>query len=272
MSALDDFIDSYLQWFIINLWNILYSIVAIVVVYVFYRFSTRQVERLDRDGWMDEAASFIVIRILKWGSMLAVVAFTIAQFGIRVDLLAGLFVLAGGTVIGFAAMNTLGNAIAGFILMLSRSFKIGDRIFFDGRFDDVETIDLIYTKMTTTDDTIISIPNQKLIQTEVEDYGKARAVKRRYNVTAGYVEAPEKVEAVLLEAAGQVEGVLGDPAPYVWITEFQSFAVEYTLFVYISDLKSILRIDSAVRKAIFEACDRHGIDLSTPTLLRSMKS
>ncbi|MCW4036045.1 MAG: hypothetical protein NWE75_02525 [Candidatus Bathyarchaeota archaeon] len=30
------------------------------------------------------------------------------------------------------------------------------------------------------------------------------------------------------------------------------------------------KIDSAVRKAIFEAYERHGIDLSTPSLLRSI--
>ena len=168
-------------------------------------------------------------------------------------------------------MNTLGNAIARLILMVSRPFNIGDRIFFDGRFADVEAIDLIYTKMRTTDDVFISIPNQKLIQTEVEDYGKERMVRRRHPVTAGYDEAPEKVEAVLLEAAGQREGVLSDPAPYVLITDFQKFSVECTLFVFIKDLKKILLIDSAVRKAIFEAYERHGLDLSTPSLLRSIK-
>lgn len=68
-----------------------------------------------------------------------------------------------------------------------------------------------------------------------------------------------------------MEGVLSDPAPYVWITDFQNFAVEYTFFVFIKDLKKILLIDSTVRRAIFEAYGRQGIDLSTPSLLRSIK-
>jgi small-conductance mechanosensitive channel len=266
-----DFVKPLLDWLNTNIYNLIYSFVAVVIVYVFYIFLVRQIGRLKSDGRIDETVAFIVSRLLRWGSILLVLAFAITQFGIHIDLVAGLLVLAGGTVIGFAAMNTLGNAIAGFILMLSRPFRIGDRISFDGRFADVEAIDLIFTKIRTTDNVTISIPNQKLLQTEIEDYGKDRVVRRRHAVTAGYDEPPERVEAALLEAAGGVEGILKDPRPYVWITEFQSFAIEYTLFVFINDLKSILRIDSDVRRAVFDSCQRHGIDLSTPSMIRSVK-
>ncbi len=173
--------------------------------------------------------------------------------------------------IGFAAMNTLGNAIAGLIIMTSRPFKIGDRVLFDGKFADVEEIDLIYTKMVTPDNVVISIPNQKLLQTEIENYGRDNVVRRRFSITAGYDEDPEKVKQALLEASIGLEGVLGSPEPHVWMTDFESFAMEYTLFVYIDNPQKILMIDASVRAAIFESCLRHGIDLSTPSLIRSVK-
>lgn len=266
-----EFVGPLLDWLNMNLDNLIYTIIAIVVVYFFYNLSIRQINRLRHEERIDQTVHFMITRIFRWGSMLIVVAFAFTQFGIHIDLVASLLVLAGGTVIGFAAMNTLGNAIAGIILMVSRPFRIGDRIFFDDRFADVEAIDLIYTKIRTTDNITISIPNQKLLQTEIEDYGKDRVVRRRHTATVGYEEPPEKVEAALLEAAGGVDGVLDDPRPYVWIMGFQNFAVEYTLFVYISDLKRILRIDSDVRRAIFDSCQRHGIDLSTPSMIRSVK-
>ena len=266
-----DFVGSLLDWLNTNFDNLIYTFIAIVVVYFFYNLSIRQINKLRSEGRIDQTVHFMITRIFRWGSMLIVAAFTFTQFGIHVDLVAGLLVLAGGTVVGFAAMNTLGNAIAGLILMVSRPFRIGDRIFFDGRFADVEAIDLIYTKIRTTDNISISIPNQKLLQTEVEDYGKDRVVRRRHAITVGYEDPPEKVEAALLEAAGDVEDVLDDPRPFVWITEFQSFAIEYSLFVFINDLKSILRIDSDVRRAVFDSCQRHGIDLSTPSMIRSVK-
>lgn len=271
MTVIEDFLNSTIQWLTTNVWNIIFAIIILAVVYVFYNFSLKQINRFRDEGKIDETISFLLRKVLRWGSIIIVIAFIIAQFGIRVDLMAGLVVLASGTVIGFAAMNTLGNAIAGMILMVSRPFKIGDRVFFDGKFADVEEIDLIYTRMKTTDNIIISIPNQKLVQTEIEDYGKARVVRRRHNITAGYEEPPEKIETALLEAAGKVKGVLKEPKPYVWITEFQNYAVGYTLFVFIRNLKRILEIDSAVRKSILEVCDREGIDISTPSLIRSLK-
>jgi len=54
------------------------------------------------------------------------------------------------------------------------------------------------------------------------------------------------------------------------MTDFQNFAMEYTLFVYIDNLQKIQMIDALVRAAIFESCRRHGIDISTPTITAHM--
>jgi small conductance mechanosensitive channel len=268
--ALEPF-EFLFNWLVLNLVNILSSLISIIVIYVFFKISTRQITRLKDERKLGETVSFFMLRIAKWSSALLMIAVVIAQFGIRVDLIVGLLVLAGGTVVGFAATNTLGNAIAGLILMTSKPFNIGDRVFFEGRFADVEAIDMIYTRIKTTNNVLISIPNQTLIQKEVENYGKEQVIRRQYPITAGYEEDPENVKAVLIQAANHVESVLGDPEPYVWMTEFQNFSVEYTLSVFISDVKRILEIDSAVRCSIFKSCEEHGIDISTPSLVRSIK-
>lgn len=77
--------------------------------------------------------------------------------------MAGFLALAGGTIIGFASMNTIGNVIAGTIVLISKPFKIGDRILFNKQFADVVPIDLIYTRMKTLDNVLISVPNQQLL-------------------------------------------------------------------------------------------------------------
>ena len=268
--ALEPF-EFLFNWLFSNYVNILFSLILIIIIYVFFKITTRQITRLKNEGKLGETASFFILRIAKWSSAVLMIAVVIAQFGIRVDLIIGLLALAGGTVVGFAATNTIGNAIAGLILMTSKPFNIGDRVFFEGRFADVEAIDMIYTRIKTTNNVLISIPNQTLIQKEVENYGKEQVIRRQYPITAGYEEDPENVKAVLIQAANHVESVLRDPKPYVWMTEFQNFSVEYTLSVFISDVKSIQEIDSAVRCAIFKSCEEHGIDISTPSLFRSIK-
>jgi len=252
-----DFLSNVVEWFYSNLFNFVYSVIAIVIIYVIYKFSINQIQKFQKEEKLDETVAFLLNRIFRWGSILIAVIFIVSQFGIKIDLVAGLFVLAGGTVIGFAAMNTIGNAIAGLILMISRPFNVGDRVLFEGTFADVEAIDLIYTRMRTMDNIMISIPNQKLLQTDLENYGKKTTVRRRHTITAGYEEAFEKVEAALIEAASQVKKVLKEPKPYVWITEFQNFSVEYTLHVFIKEIKHIQEIDSDIRNSILESCKRN---------------
>lgn len=231
-----------------------------------------QITRLREQRRLEESIAFSLNRIFKWLSVLVILAIVFAQFGIDVGLVAGFLALAGGTIIGFAAMNTIGNAIAGIIVMVSRPFRIGDRIFFNGQFADVTAIDLIYTRMKTLDNVMISVPNQALLTSEIDNYGKKKMVRRSCSITAGYQLTSEQVEMVLLEAAGKVEGVLKEPKPYVWITNFQDFAVEYTIHVFVNQIKRIPEIDADLKRTVLETCKQHGIDISTPRLIQRIES
>lgn len=270
MSVLSDFSNYFYKWLSSNLWQIVFSTLAIVTVYVAYRFLTRQIAKLEKQRKLEENVAYTLNRIFKWLAGLIILAVIFAQFGIEIGIIGGLFALAGGTIIGFAAMNTIANAIAGIIVMTSRPFKIGDRIFFNGKFVDVIAIDLIYTRMKTLDNVLVSVPNQELLKSGIENYEKKRVVRRSCSITAGYELRAEQVEKALLEAASRIEAVLKNPKPYVWITKFGDFAVEYTLYVFINQIRRLPEIDANLKRTVLETCERHKIDISTPRLIRSI--
>lgn len=271
MNGLSDFFDSCCGWISAN-WNkIAFSITGLIVVLVVYKLLTRQITRLKEQRKLEESVAFGLNRAFKWISLLVIIGIIFAQFGIEVGIIAGFLALAGGTIIGFAAMNTIGNAIAGIIVMVSKPFRIGDRILFKDQFADVVAIDLIYTRLKTLDNVMISVPNQELLITEIDNYGKKTTVRRSCSITAGYELTSRQVETVLLEAATRVEGVLKEPKPYVWITNFGDFAVEYTLYVFINQIKRIPEIDANLRRTVFETCKRHKIDISTPRLIQRVE-
>ena len=264
MSILDDFVG----WVSSNLDRIVFSTIAVIIVFLVYKLLTRQITKLKEQRKLEENITFTLKRIFQWIAGLAILIVIFAQLGIEVGIIAGFLALAGGTIIGFAAMNTIGNALAGIIVMTSRPFKIGDRIFFNGQFADVESVDLIYTRMRTLDNVLVSVPNQELLKSEIDNYGKKRVVRRGCSITAGYELNAEEVEKALLEAASKVKAVLKDPKPYVWMTTFGDFAVEYTLYIFINQIKRIPEIDANLRKVVLEICKQHGIDISTPRLIR----
>jgi len=154
--------------------------------------------------------------------------------------------------------------------MTSRPFKVGDRIFFNGQFADVVAIDLIYTKMETLDNVLVSVPNQELLKTEIDNYGKHKVVRRQVTVTAGFDVESKDVRKTLLAAAKKVTRVLEQPEPYVRITQFQNYAVEYTLYVFVNQIKKLREIDAEIFESVLETCKKHHIDISTPLLLRQI--
>ena len=267
MSILDDFVG----WVSSNLDRIVFSTIAIIIVFLVYKLLTRQITKLKEQRKLEENIAFTLKRVFQWVAGLAILAVFFAQFGIEVGVIAGLLALAGGTIMGFAAMNTIGNAIAGIIVMTSRPFKIGDRIFFNGKFADVVAIDLIYTRMKTLDNVLVSVPNQELLKSEIDNYGRKTTVRRSCSITAGYELTAEQVETALLEAASKAEDILKDPKPYVWMTNFGDYAVEYTLYVFINRIKRLPEIDANLRKTVLETCKRHKIDISTPRLIRRVE-
>ena len=267
MSFLEDFI----VWISSNLGRIVFSAISIIIVFAVYKLLTRQITRLKEQRKLEESIAFGLNRVFKWFSVLVVLCIVIAQLGFDIGLVAGFLALAGGTIIGFASMNTIGNAIAGIIVMVSRPFRIGDRILFNGQFADVVAIDLIYTRMKTLDNVLVSVPNQQLLTSEIDNYGKKTIVRRSCSITAGYELTSEQVETALLEAASKVEGVLKEPKPYVWVTSFQDFAVEYTIYAFINQIKRLPEIDATLKRTVLETCRKHGIDISTPRLIQRVE-
>jgi len=271
MSLLD-YIDALGEWVLSNFDKVLFLVISVVVGYVLYKIIAREITRLKNQKRLEEHLAYTLNRVVKWVVVIAILSAILAQLGVTLGLISGLLTILGGTIIGFAAINTIGNAISGLIVMTSRPFRVGDRIFFNGQFADVVAIELIYTKMLTLDNVLVSVPNQELLRAEIDNFGKKRVIRRHVTVTPGFEYDSQDVEKALLEAAGKVSRVLKEPKPYVWITKFQNYAVEYTLYVFISDIKGLPEIDAELHRAVFETCKRHKIDISTPLLLRQIQN
>ncbi len=248
-STLIDTLLNPIDWLVTNAETFLSAGVFVLAVFIVYKLLVRQVNGWEKRG-LDENASFIVLRLFRWIAYAVVIVYMIHNFGFRLDSIASILAVAGGTVIGFASTNTIGNAISGLIIMGSRPFKIGDRVYYNNQFADIVSVDLIYTKMKTLDNVSISVPNQLLLQTAVTNYGKMGDTRRSITITKGFKTDFSQTEKSLIEAAQAVEGVLVDPKPYVQITNLGDKGAEYTLYYYITDLRKLQKIEANLRREI----------------------
>ncbi|MCW8802323.1 MAG: mechanosensitive ion channel family protein [Candidatus Bathyarchaeota archaeon] len=265
-----EILDSGYAWFATHWQNLAVSVIAICVIYVIYKLLSKEINKLKTQEKMDEPIAYNLNRLFKWVAIIVIIGILVTQFVIDLSPVFGFLALAGGTIIGFASMNTIGNAIAGIIVLTSKPFQIGDRIIFNEEIADVIAIDLIYTRMKTLDNVLISVPNQQLLTTKIDNYGKKTTVRRSCSITVGYDMPSEEIEKILLQIPKQVEGVLKEPKPYVFVTDLQNFSVEYTLYVFINQIKKLPLIESNLKRTTVEVCKKNGIDLTTPNLIQNV--
>jgi len=266
-----NFLEIFLEWLALYFFPIIVSILAIFIGYIVYFFIKRQFLKLAKHEKLEPSTANNIIKVVKYLISLIILTAILTQFAESLGFITALFTLVGGTIIGFAAMNTLGNMIAGIIIMVSRPFIVGDRILYDDKITDIVEIKLIYTTMVDLDNVKISVPNQTLLSKAIIDLGKKEIIRRHVTITPGFEEDRKKVEEVLLDAASKLHQILRDPPPYVWINSFQNYAVEYKLFIFIKDIKNLPLIESELHKAVLDACKENNIDIRTPLLHKEIK-
>ncbi|HEY0516509.1 MAG TPA: mechanosensitive ion channel domain-containing protein, partial [Solirubrobacteraceae bacterium] len=105
----------------------------------------------------------LVRRLIYVGIIVLGVALALSQFAavkrVATGILASSAVL--GLVVGFAARQTLANAVAGVLLAITQPIRIGDLVTFEDATGTVEDIRLTYTYVRTEDGTRVVIPNER---------------------------------------------------------------------------------------------------------------
>jgi small-conductance mechanosensitive channel len=75
-----------------------------------------------------------------------------------------------GLVVGFAARQTLANAVAGVLLAITQPIRIGDLLRFEDDIGVVEDVRLTYTYLRAEDGRRIIVPNERLASSTIENF------------------------------------------------------------------------------------------------------
>ncbi|MDD6089506.1 MAG: mechanosensitive ion channel family protein [Clostridiales bacterium] len=128
-----------------------------------------------------------------------------------------------------AAQDILGNVAGGLVLLSTRPFSIGDVVEIGGTVGTVREINLNHTRIETPDGQIVLQPNSDVSGSKIVNYtalGRRRVVCR---VSASYDAPAAEVKAACLEAVSAAPNVLGEPAPDVFVSNYGSSSIEYTV-------------------------------------------
>jgi small-conductance mechanosensitive channel len=177
-----------------------------------------------------------------------------------VSLLLGVMVSLGST--GF-----VGNVISGIVLTYARSFRVGDRVRIADHVGDVTSLGFFATKIRTIRNEELTLPNGLVASHAIVNYTRLAAehgLILHTQVTIGYNVEWRKVHALLAEAAGRVEGIEREPAPWVFQRSLNDYHVSYELNCVTHQSHPQLRLYSELHQEIQDAFARAGIEILSP--------
>ena len=176
-----------------------------------------------------------------------------------------------GIGIGFGLQDVVANFIAGLLILFERHVRVGDFIELEsGVFGEVHEIRMRATRLTTTDNIDILVPNSAFISGRVVNWTLDEA-DRRIHVAFGvaYGSDKEQVRAAGLEAADRVPYTLkslSDRAPQVWLVRFGDSSLDFELVVWVTvdGVKRPSAAQAAYLWEIHSALSARGIEIPFP--------
>jgi small-conductance mechanosensitive channel len=226
-------------------------------------------ERSARAGREDELAPVITL-LVRLGRVLAVLVALIiglGQFGVNVYAFAAALGL-GGLAISLAAKDTIADAIAGFIILVDRPFRIGDRIEIQevGTWGDVTDIGLRTTRIRTRDNRMVIVPNSVIGANQVINYTYPDPRYRiETHVGIAYGTEVETARRVIVDAVRRVEGVLPEKPVDALYNEMGDSAMIFRVRWWIESYVDTRRVVDRVHTALQHALDAAGIESPYPT-------
>ncbi|MDJ0723371.1 MAG: mechanosensitive ion channel family protein [Desulfobacterales bacterium] len=176
-----------------------------------------------------------------------------------------------GIAIGFAAKDTLSNLIAGVLLIIDRPFEVGDRIEVwsapkgSASWGDVVDIGLRATRIKTTDNIVIIIPNNEIMKRDIVNYTSITAqIRVRVNIGIAYEADIHKAKTIIVEVARRMDWAAVTPAPKVVVRNFGDSSVDLQLRVWIKEARRRMDTISFVIDQVKEAFDQAGIEIPYP--------
>ncbi|MEF8870764.1 MAG: mechanosensitive ion channel family protein [Haloarculaceae archaeon] len=246
--------------------NIATTVAIGLVAYIASDVLRDSVERLSTDSdRVTEHQSEIILRVGNISIIALFVASALTIWGVD---LSGLLVGAGflGIVVGLAARQTLGSLIAGFVLMFSRPFTIGDWVEIGEEEGVVTEITIVNTRLENFDGETIVIPNDMVSNQSIINRSERGHYRIRLDVGIDYATDPDHAIDVAQNTITGVKPVIDSPPPRIIPKSFGDSAIILEMRFWIDKPMPPRkwRAISAVVREIKEAFDEEDIKIPFP--------
>lgn len=208
-----------------------------------------------------------LITIALW--VLLIIA-VVGTLGVNTTSLAALLA-AGGMAIGMALSGTVQNFAGGIMLLVFRPFKVGDFIETQGFAGKVTEVTIVNTKLLTTDNRVIIMPNGTLSNGNINNVTGRHLRRVDIPVSVAYGTKADAVKSALMELVQANPLFLdskthGAQDPFVGLAELADSSVNFVVRAWVNG-KDYWDARFQLQEAIYtELPSKYGIEFPFPQM------
>lgn len=257
--ALQTLIDKVIEFGVNYSFQVVGALIILLIGIAVGKWASGLVEKLCLRKGLDVTFSHFLASFAKLLIIFFAVIIALGKFGITIaPFIAAIGAAAFGAT--YAIQGPLSNYGAGLVIIVGRSFLVGDTISVAGVFGVVREIRLGQTILETEDGVDITIPNRFIVGEILHNSKECRIVEGIVGIS--YSDDPEVAIRVLNETLGRFERVEG-VSPQVGIEAFGDSSVEIG-YRYWVPTHQYFQTLHAVNLAVFKALKAANITIPFP--------
>ena len=183
------------------------------------------------------------------------------------SVLAGLGV--GGLAVALAARDSLANLLGSMLIMIEKPFRVGHVVRVAGSEGTVEEVGFRSTRVRTSDNSLISIPNNSVVNATVENLSLRMMRRQRFLIQVTYDTSREKLEELI---ASIKQAIADHPMTNktnfnVRFNDFGESSLNILVYFYLetTDYSAELEAREEILFRIMDLAKQSNIDFAFPT-------
>ena len=247
------------------------KVVIALIIYIIGAWLIKRVKKLllrifERRDTERTLASF-VSSLVSISMTVLLIIITVSTLGVDTTSLAALLA-AGGMAIGMAMSGTVQNFAGGIMLLVFKPFKVGDFITAQGFSGTVTDVSIVSTKIVSTDNHIVVIPNGTLSNGNIDNYSTNPLRRVDLEISVAYnADADRCIETILDIVHGDKRIIdaqtPGAADPFVALSSLNASDITFVVRVWVHT-PDYWNVRFDLNKSLYTQLPQQGFEFAYP--------
>lgn len=218
MESINDYWQKMVQALVGFLPSLFSAVITLIVGYILIKLFRRLMMRFIERKRFDTTILKFTMDLFIWVFRVLLFVTVITKLGVETSAFVAI-IGAAGLAVGLSLQGSLSNFAGGLLIVLFKPIRVGDSIEAQGEAGTVSTISIFSTKIITSNNQSIYIPNGILSNGIIRNFSKEKTRRAEITLSINHNSELSKVKEVIFEVIKNDKRILNAPEPKVIIKD-----------------------------------------------------